>query len=290
MTSDTLIVFRTHLWDEGVDFCARCLQRSTSARIVVAADETNGPVPVPAEFEKIAHTVDTFPAMGLPLLPTRKNALWHCGDYPFYQIAQKVKSEYYLMIEGDLGITGPLDSLLKKMIADKVDCASCHFRSEERWQNRRGAVSRRVFFPDDDPTAQVMTGLYAAVFLSRRIIETMLSERQRMAKVAAGPFGWYHCEEFTPIVAQKAKGNLASFDTYADTSHVSWLRPIAPDTVTELEDDTVHISHPVLFSPKWEKKQIQYLEHENDTLLKSVQRLRKRRAELEKELRACRKG
>lgn len=278
MTSDTLIVFRTHLWDEGVDFCARCLQRSTASRIVVAADETNGPVPVPPEFEKIVHTVDTFAEMGLPLLPGRHNALWHCGDYPLYQIAQKIPARHYLMIEGDLGVTGPLDHMLEKLIADDVDYASCNFKSEERWQNRRGAVSRKRFYPQDNQMARVMTGLYPAIFLSHEMIDAMLAERHRMATQTSGPFGWYHCEEFTPIAALHAGGKLVSLASYADVSRVSWQRPIMPDTVAKSEDDTVRFSHPVLHSPKWERKMIQYLEHENKGLHETVRRLRMKQA------------
>lgn len=290
MTSDTLIVFRTHLWDEGVDFCARCLQRSTASRIVVAADETNGPVPVPPEFEKIIHTVDTFAEMGLPLLPDRKSLMWHCGDYPLYQIARAIPARHYLMIEGDLALTGPVDEMLGRLVADGVDYATSDFKETNAPQYGKTRELLALTYPEDGGKTPLFEGSFPAVFLSRDLIDVMFRERIHMAEAGGTPDIWIYCEYFTPIVANRFGFKTTALHRYANTSRQSWELPVQPEDVSAEEDGTVRLAHPVLYSPKWERKMIQHLSRQNMKLKQSVKRLRHLRSGLEEELRACRKG
>ncbi len=236
------VLFRTYQWDEFARRAAtRLAARTAGMDLFILIDESaSGPVDT-APFTKIAHTVATFKALGLPCDPVAKApALWWNCDYGLYDaMLQQPGYDIYLAVEDDVAVNLPLMQVVERMRDRELDAiVSFGPNSVERWGHRHSLA--------DVPYRSLSWSALSTVFLTGRAIRFLFDQRRRLAemhaegKMAAWPF----CEGFVSSALHSegfAVGELAQF---VRLPHFSTEMPLLEDDPRAVLPDTV--AHSVL--------------------------------------------
>jgi hypothetical protein len=233
-----LNVFRTHVWDRHVAYMARRSRDcGRSGAFLVAADESNGEIPV-AEFAKFSHTTD-FSHLGLPAIPS-DCVLWWNADYPLFAIWRQYPNfDYYIMSEYDTFINCNLDHVIASCAERAVDLVVHELQPIHEGLHWTYPFVREL-------GADAWHALIPFTILSRGLIERLFQARRRLAeRLRAGEIEtWPYCEAFIPTIAKLHKLNIASVAEFVDTRYLRF-RPFL-----NLRDDRLYeqecVAHPVL--------------------------------------------
>lgn len=246
MQSSYAIIFRTHLWDDGIRAQAeRARAACGSGKFVIAIDETNGPLLVDG-FTKISH-VDDFSSYNLPNIPADK-VLWWNADYVLYAARRALPSyDYYIMMEYDVYLNCDADRIIEKCAENQVDFV---------------AQDLKRLGPNDHwsaPSVSEMGGdlwwaLIPFIIVSGRAADEMLKTRQALAaRLAAGEISnWPYCEPFLPsAVAARSDFIIWSLDRFVESNLVRW-RPYLSTRDPQLCKAEI-VAHPVLSGERFIK-------------------------------------
>ncbi len=187
-----VVAFRTHVWDEHVDYLARRIYASAAGcEFVILADETLQTFDT-TPFLKIAHTVD-FSEFGLPLYPTNRS-MWYNADYPLYRLRkERPDATHYAMIEYDVCATVDLFKLSKHVEEAEIDLVATHLEdaSKANFPWHSGLV---------DKFNVPLKALIPFMVISGRAIDHMYGKRRAIVehKYPEQESDWPFCEGFIP--------------------------------------------------------------------------------------------
>ncbi len=237
------VIFRTHLWDDGIaEMARRAAACCPSAHFVVAADVTNGPLNV-EPFQAIPHTCDAA-SLSLPNVPPDRT-LWWNADYVLYFVRERLPGfDYYVMLEYDVLLNCDIDSIIARCMGEGID-----FVAKEIGEIHPGHWSR--------PSALEMTGvihwaLIPLVVVSARAVDALYRRRRAMAYQLAQKAitQWPYCEPFmTTVLAQHADMKLASWETLLNAQLLRY-RPILSLRDKRLAVGPL-VAHPVFASRRF---------------------------------------
>jgi len=232
------VIFRTNAWDEGiVELADQARGCCGSGSFVVAADETNGPVPVQS-FSKFSHD-DDFSSLALPRMP-RNRVLWWNADFVLYSIRKSLPdTDYYVMLENDVFLNCDLDDLIRRCAQEGVDFAAHEIRRlpETHWS--------RPFICE--LTVEPLFALIPFIIVSGSAVDALLRARQALfvGMRAGWVKHWPHCATFIPSVISEHKNMLISDVARLVNADMLRSRP-----VLSIRDPLLHkrhiIAHPVL--------------------------------------------
>jgi hypothetical protein len=121
---NTIVLFRTHMWNEEICFIARRLAAMCiGLDFAILADETKNQFDT-YPFEKISHTSDFSSFNLLKFLGDDgpMNMMWYCADYAhIFARREKPNYDYYIFAENDLICTEDMSAILKKVADRKID-------------------------------------------------------------------------------------------------------------------------------------------------------------------------
>ena len=212
--------FRTYTWDEGARELSRRFFRATrSARQVVLADETRGPLGI-ENAGIVSHTSD-LAHLGLLNHPS-DNPLWFNVDYGAYVLRRALPGyDHYLLSESDLAVNLNLEPMMDIVSTRQIDVVIHDVRpSTPDWYWHRGGAA--IF-------AQPWRSLLFFMVLSARAIDLLFETRRRQAadfqarRLAEWPF----CEAFVPSVLKQAKLRFAEVGDFADIADLRFRPRIA---------------------------------------------------------------
>ena len=174
-----LILLRTHFVDDGVERMARAFSADGDYDVMLAIDETTGPVEARG-LTKMSMTLDSCVRLGLNV--AFRKPLWRCGDYVFYHaLALDRGYKLFWSIEYDVVINfeDPLDffRFFDARASEDYLCA-CLRLAETDWYWYRSAARR---------FAVVNHALFPLVRLSSTAAKQLL--RRRQFEVSAHPRG-----------------------------------------------------------------------------------------------------
>jgi hypothetical protein len=233
------MIFRTHVWDGDIaDMARRSHASAPTARFVVAADETRGPLDV-APFAKLAHT-DAPPHADLPAMPVDR-VLWWNADYVLYAARQAFPDhDYYVMLEYDVFLNCDVDALVARCADARIDLAAHQIQPIAAGTHWSHATIAEV-------AAAPFWALIPFIVVSARAVDLLLQTRlAHAAMLREGRIAqWPYCETFLPsVVAASPDMQVASLDRFADTALLRF-RPFL-----SLHDPRLRaagrIAHPVL--------------------------------------------
>lgn len=102
--SSAIIAIRTHRFGGRIRDWAWRILRESGCRVVVVADESRRPVPVPGDFAKVPVSKAWARSRSLH---TPANAMWRCGDYSLYAVREAVPDAAQIwLLEHDVRING----------------------------------------------------------------------------------------------------------------------------------------------------------------------------------------
>lgn len=240
------VIFRTHVWDEGIaELAKRARTCCGSGKFVVATDETKGALPVDA-FAKLPHTAD-FSDYGLPNIPIDR-VLWWNADYVLYAARRALPEyDYYIMLEYDVFLNCDVDRMIAQCHENKVDFVAQYIRRigpNEHWSSKSAS--------------EMGTDLWWAfipfIIVSGRAVDALLQTRQTLAAaLAAGQISnWPYCEPFLPTaVAQRPDFTSWPLDRFVD-SKLLRFRPILSARDPRLRNAEI-VAHPVMSGARFIK-------------------------------------
>lgn len=249
----TAVIFRTHFWD---DFAQRQFDRLLSVAdgtdVFILVDETAGPVSGIAHDKVVRVTEHELLEMGLA------NAgegalLWFNGDYPLYRFQQLHSDyDYYLQLEYDVVINGPLLALITSAASQGVDFVGLT-KGEETpdwpWVNS---------CTDAYDIADINHQLICLALFSSRALQYLgerrlaLSEALRNGKMAA----WPMCEGFIATELMKAGMVCRELSEFGDTDlYDHWPPYLEADTDSLAAH---HFIHPVLDENRFVASMLKY--------------------------------
>lgn len=247
-----LIALRTHCFNEAVELAFSKLAASRH-ELVFTVDETNGPVAMPATHEKLAHTTDTFAAMGLPLYPDLGQAMWYNGDYPLFDLMDRKQFDYLFMVENDSVILGDIDALLDRLLADRVEFAVKNFGTRHGPYRHKRLTMNWFRMNWEDPICY--GGIFPAVFISRGAIEELRRGRMLMAEqLRDRPEAWLHCEPFAATQLANSGYDCRPLRHYLNVKRCTAGDPIRLAEVDDYDPAEPRLLHPVLVEPTYGRK------------------------------------
>lgn len=186
-----IIAFRTHIWNDDIEYMARRLKGSFSkADFVILADESREILDV-GDFPKIGHTSD-FSEFNIPNIPGQKT-LWYNADYPLYALRKALPNyNHYIMIENDVLININLDPLITSLEKKQTDLIAHNILSiPDHW----------VFKDTITPYFKNSKYCFLPVLaLSARAIDHLLMKKQEISYLYNNDNSiiWPYCEGFIP--------------------------------------------------------------------------------------------
>ena len=219
---DYVAAFRAYAWSDDIEELARRFFRACpSARQVVLADETRGPLPI-SGYEVVRHTEDTS-SLGLPIYP-KGSSLWFNVDYGAYILRDALPDyDYYLLSESDLAVNLELEPMVQAAADRQIDIVTHDVRlSDPEWHwHADGAAN----------FDEVWRSLLFFMVLSGRAIDLLADERRRMGvELEAGRLAaWPFCEPFVPSVLKRAGMRFAEVSEFAATEHLNFRPRISLD-------------------------------------------------------------
>ena len=214
--------FRTYTWDDDVrELARRFFAACPSARQVVLADETRGPLGI-TEYELISHTEDTS-GIGLIVEPPG-GSLWYNVDYGPYILRDRLPGyAYYLTSESDLAVNADLEPMVRAAVDRGIDIVTHQvMRSAPPWHWHDNAAA--CF---NDPWRSILFFM----LMSDRAIDVLAAARRDMgAAFRRGELAqWPFCEPFVPSVGMRAGLSFSEISEFVDTTHLNYRPRIALD-------------------------------------------------------------
>jgi hypothetical protein len=243
--SSYTVIFRTTAWDDGVCEMARRAQACcASGNFVVAADETEGPVPVTL-YPKFIHD-DDFSNLSLPKYPKGRVVSWN-ADFLLYAVREGlVETDYYVMLEYDVLLNCDMDGIIARCAQGGVDFAArdLKYLSETHWS--RASVR--------ELSTEPWTALIPFIIVSGRAVDTLLQSRQSMALgLSQGRIRhWPYCETFIPTVMAQQPGMVMSdVGNFVDVDLLR-ARPVLNLLDPQLNKQGI-VAHPVMSGARFIK-------------------------------------
>jgi hypothetical protein len=194
---------RAHYWDDGVARAHAQLCKAWGAAVAIAADQTR-PFAIPEGTPRLDHSLRRFETLGLPLLPQRRNALWHNGDYILYDLMLRTEHDHVILAEYDLAVNCDLRALAEKAAQSGVDLVIDGFgkRLPEYWIWARDQQAWDRRERGDAPPRPLFGSFFPFVFISRRAALWLFARRIANARLRethpGGGAPWPFCESFVP--------------------------------------------------------------------------------------------
>ena len=249
----TAVIFRTHFWD---DFAQRQFDRllavAQGTDVFILVDETSGPVAGILHDKVVRVTERELLAMGLA------NAgegalLWFNGDYPLYRFQELHGDyDYYLQLEYDVVINGPILALITSAASQGVDFVGL----------TKGEAT------PDWPWVNSCTDAYDIVDISHQLIclalfssralqylaerRLALSEAHQNGKMAA----WPMCEGFIATELMRAGMVCRELSEFGDTDLYDHWPPYLEADTDSLSSH--HFIHPVLDENRFVASMLKY--------------------------------
>lgn len=174
MTTDTVVIIRTHYFDEDVAFVINEFLHGSDFDVVVVVDETKETVNIPLPVKTIKINDVILKANGLPAHP---QVGWRCGDYCFYLARQEFpEKEYFWLIEPDIYInTRNLRAFFKPFESSNADLLAMMLGPRSRewaWHNSINPYVKEVY-----------GCLFGMVRLSGRAIDYLFEKRKIVSEL-----------------------------------------------------------------------------------------------------------
>lgn len=207
-----IAAFRTYSWNDTVaELAARFFQSCPSAKHVVLADESKGPLKIDS-YEVVSHTEDTS-EYGLLVYP-KGRSLWHNVDYATYILRLRFPDfEYYVTSESDLAVNASLEPIVEAIASRSIDLAAHDFRpATEDW----------TWYHHAKTFATPMRVLLFFMILSGRALDLLLAARIRQGSEIEqdSSFVWPFCEAFVPSVLNEAGMRTCEIGEFVDTTNL----------------------------------------------------------------------
>jgi hypothetical protein len=242
--SDTAILIRTHYWDQELADFTETLRAGLPYDVYILTDESQGAAP-PLPYPTFGLTKD-FPAR-LGLLDRFPQVTWRCGDYFLYLARHNLPGHrFYWMLDHDIRLhfQSPADFFRIFEQVEDVGLIACGYGpADESWDWGKT-------LPGAEP---IYRCAYSIVRLSGSAIDTMLVERQALAKTFArdgrDPTSWPNDEAFTATALTTQGVPCRDIDSFGHTLYdngtFDFWRPEALSAVRASPPDN-RIHHPVL--------------------------------------------
>lgn len=240
-----MILLRCTQVDEELVQFVRLLERSSSDDVLIAVDETRGPVDS-IGLSKLSVTADAVRKLGIY---TPSDFGWRCGDYILYLAnAELALTDKIWLIEGDVRIACPTRFFEAARAAPEMDFLAADLRrADDDWFWRSYALSAdttpyRCFFP-------VTRYSRAAVHLLERMRHNQSRSLLRRAV-------WPNDEAFVATTIMSS--GLAAGDLNA-VIEGAWT-PESFQFETPISGESFHLPkrphlwHPVLYGSAFEAK------------------------------------
>ncbi|GBR00399.1 discoidin domain-containing protein [Acetobacter oeni] len=211
-----IIGFRTHIWNDDIEYIARRLKGAFSkADFVILADETHQTLDT-GSLPKITHTAD-FSEFGLPSVPDW-NVLWHNGDYPLYVLRRAFPDiTHYLMVENDVLVNFDLDVLLDYIQKNNIDLVVHQIeKTSSEWG---GYASIAEYFSNP------MKCLFPFIAISGRAIDVLYKNRINHARMflEKKTSQWPYCEGFiASSIMEDENLSVKDISEFCDPEHYSF--------------------------------------------------------------------
>lgn len=209
----TLILIRTHFVDDRVAEMARRLGASGEYDVMIAADETAGPIDA-REFPKLSMTLNSCVRLGLNV--AFRKPLWRCGDYVFYHaLALNRGYKLFWSIEYDtvLNFADPVDffRLLDRRAGEDY-LTTFLTVAEPTWYWSNAALSRFGLVYSSGFTLVRLNASAIAKLLERRSFEAkqLVEDQLDAAKY------WLNDEAFVSSAAPELGLKMADLNKYGD--------------------------------------------------------------------------
>ena len=206
-----LILVRTHFVDARVADMARRLAASDGYDVMIAADETVGPIDS-LGLPKLSMTLDSSARLGLNV--AFDQPMWRCGDYLFYHaLALERGYKHYWSIEYDvtLNFEDPLDFFRFFDREAKEDYLTTFLEvAEPSWEWRPAALRRfGLVYKSGFPLVRLNANAVAKLHQRRRF------ENAQLAKDRLDPAHyWLNDEAFVSSAAPELALSVADLNAY----------------------------------------------------------------------------
>ncbi|MBE7211472.1 MAG: hypothetical protein INR65_10685 [Gluconacetobacter diazotrophicus] len=245
-----LIVVRTHFYNHSLDLFVQELETRSGRKVVIAADETNGPVAVPPSVSKVTVSAATA---GLPAPP---DAMWRCGDYNLYAVAAAhPDTQRFWLVEPDVRIH---DEALDRFFDGTAATAAADFVTPWFVQ----ASPEWMWFDTMRPfSSRIHNCMLQAARFSRQAIAALEERRREMAE----GFGegkrpltdWPNDEAFVGATLVEAGMAVATFAEHAPDHRLdgsfTFLKPTSLNWLRRQPADR-RLYHPVVEGDKFIKR------------------------------------
>jgi hypothetical protein len=245
--------FRTHFWNDYASKMYHQLQSCWGEVPIVAADYTRN-FEIENNIPVVAHAIDTFKQMGLPLWPSIDKVMWFNGDYVLYQLALREQADYFIIIEYDVYPNLDLRAVISDIASDEVDLAIGNFGESYvgwAWHDRQQKcqVLWNDFYGIEKCRARkAYHSFFPVVVVSRDLALSLYSKRIELARVLSAQgtqaHFWPFCESFVPSEAMALGYNVKNISDYLPSpAHLSISDAM---TMDEAGNSEYSLAHPTL--------------------------------------------
>ena len=247
------VIFRTHFWDA---FAQRQFDRLIAVAggtdVFILVDETSGPV-AGITHDKIVRVTEGE-LLGMGLANAGEGALlWFNGDYPLYKFQELHGDyDYYLQLEYDVVINGPILALIASAASQGVDFVGLtkgEATPDWPWVNS---------CTDAYDIADISHQLICLALFSSRALRFLaerrlaLSDAHQRGKMAA----WPMCEGFIATELLQAGMVCKELSEFGDTDLYDHWPPYLEADTDSLSAH--HFIHPVLDESRFVSSMLKY--------------------------------
>jgi hypothetical protein len=254
-SAQSLILVKTHLWDDS--FLARAAKYSAvaNADFCYLVDETTAAIDT-APYRKIPFCVSQFAEIGLATVDDiGRGVVWENGDYPLYLAYLRHPAyRYYWMIEYDVLINfDDYNEFFDRFAAVDLDLIGALGRADQGYQWY--APAARMF-------AEVWGMFFPMMRLSNRALAYALCKRlirsYEYRNAVPADRVWPHCEAWLASALCGQPGFVCVDINSLGTTYYQWLNEYGsrPHLLEDLESRAAdrRIYHPVLSGPDYVDK------------------------------------
>jgi hypothetical protein len=247
------VLFRVHFWNDDVARQYDLVTRQvTGGDVWVVADETNGPVALPAGIRRFSVTVAGAVQLGLPDVPAGR-VFWYNNDYPLYLFAASHPAyAHYVIVEHDVAVLAPLDALIQAAAAHRIDFVALPNKPRE------GGWGWMHTCTEIWPAEQVRPHLLCFAVISNRAVAALRVRRQAHAAqfAAGGLTQWPLAEGFVPTLLREQGFALDNLGAMVATDLYDWWPPTHASRLATLPNR--YIVHPVLSGAPYIESLLRY--------------------------------
>jgi hypothetical protein len=251
--------FRTHFWDESVERTYLTLSEAWHGDVIISADMTRR-FKIPEKYKYLEHNLETFRELGLPLRPSPGKAMWHNGDYIFYELALKTDFDYTIISEYDTYVSADLDSIVAVLLQQNVDFSAPGIgRAWEHWswtQSQQQAIDKWIQFYGigADYKYIVMKSFFPFVFISKKAAHALYAKRLEFNRILGMDQYevWPFCESFVPTELTHLKFKI--LDLSAILGRKNHLTLTDAKNLDEAAMSEPSLIHPVLAGDRFVSK------------------------------------